>query len=109
MVRSTATPCVSNHEATAADPIGKRPSELPRRPDRQRQRKPVPSCKIVTAGYPGRHRIDATTSSSKPGREAGVSGAPHSPLKCDPNRENRPTSTRQLTPGARVHVCIASG
>src|SRR6266536_1943363 len=44
---------------------------------------------------------------AKPGCEAGVSGAPHSPFKCDPNRENRPASTRWLTPrrAGVVHVC----
>jgi uncharacterized Zn-binding protein involved in type VI secretion len=44
----------------------------------------------------------------RPGCEAGVSGAPHSPFKCDPNRENRPASTRRLTPrrAGVVHVCI---
>jgi hypothetical protein len=62
MVRSTATPCVSNHEAADADPTGKCSRELPRRPDQDRQRQRVPSYKIVTAGYPGRHCVDATTS-----------------------------------------------
>jgi hypothetical protein len=45
---------------------------------------------------------------AKPGCETGVSGAPHSPFKCDPNREKRPTSTRWLMPrrAGVVHVCI---
>jgi outer membrane immunogenic protein len=47
---------------------------------------------------------------TKPGSEAGVSGALHSPFKCNPNRENRPPSTRWLTPRRAevVHVCISS-
>jgi hypothetical protein len=43
-----------------------------------------------------------------PGCEAGVSGAPHSPFKCDPNRENRLTSTDWPMPqrAGVVQVCI---
>jgi len=46
--------------------------------------------------------------SAKPGCEAGVSGAPHSPFKCDLNRENRPTSFDWPMPrrAGVVHVCI---
>jgi hypothetical protein len=46
--------------------------------------------------------------SAKPGCEAGVSGAPHSPFKCDPNRENRLTSSDWPMPrrAGVVHLCI---
>jgi hypothetical protein len=80
---------------------------LPRRALRWRSDRirPEPLCPPRGVIAPARFilhrtRMDATTGT-------GVSGAPHSPFKCDPNRENRPASTRWLTPrrAGVVHVC----
>src|SRR5882762_1348166 len=54
------------------------------------------------------HHFGSPAVSARPSCEAGVSGAPHSPFKCDPNRENRPTSSNWPMPrrAGVVHVCI---
>jgi opacity protein-like surface antigen len=48
------------------------------------------------------------TNRQSPAVNTSVSGAPHSPFKCDPNRENRLTSTDWPMPrrAGVVHVCI---